>query len=560
VNPQQRRKAILEYLARGVGASRECFDPDTGRFLAANGGWAVTNQDRIFPLALLYTTPGTPYHADADILALALRGGDALRDWQDEQGRFEFIKIDGSRWGKTYMCWPMYHWLEAYGLLRDEMDAPRRRRWEQGLRLCFAGTARMYEKSLRLHNIPCWHGMGLVRAGELLGEPSWTRIGTDLIQAHAAAQNGEGYWPEGGGPTTLYNLLYVHAIGLYYWFTADESVLPCLERALQFHLKFTYPDGSIVETVDGRVKYRPGCSTSGWPGFLPFAQGRRLVGYLLEQLTRDGAGGELDPRLAAVHRYLPDEPEEPIDLERRCYVAVHHGRALVRRSGPWFYCLSGYLTPTECIAPNARTRWRMDRQNYLGVWHERLGLVIGGGNSKHQPKFSTFEVIRGRVLHHQADRAELVSTEGRDTLSLAYGPVRCELSVAVEGEALELRFSVPEATDGPDRILAGFTIPLLDGKEVQASYAEGPEVLSARTEFGLGWPEDLPPQRRWVRIGPLRIDLPGGAHLEWPVYPFNPYAIDGSAPAEQAVATVSFPLQAGGEAKIVRLTVADSGD
>lgn len=44
------RTLVMSHLAKGVEAARERLDPATGRFLAENGGWAVTNQDVIYPL------------------------------------------------------------------------------------------------------------------------------------------------------------------------------------------------------------------------------------------------------------------------------------------------------------------------------------------------------------------------------------------------------------------------------------------------------------------------------------------------------------------------------
>ncbi len=100
---------IRRHLSAGVAEARASFDARSGRFLAPNGGWAVTNQDAIFPLALLYGSPGTEHHRAASVLRLCLRGGDALRDAQDGRGMWEFVKIDGSRWGKIYMPWSIYH-------------------------------------------------------------------------------------------------------------------------------------------------------------------------------------------------------------------------------------------------------------------------------------------------------------------------------------------------------------------------------------------------------------------------------------------------------------------
>jgi len=45
----------LRCLVEDVEQNLERFDQDTGRFLTG-GGWAVTNQDIVYPLALLYAT------------------------------------------------------------------------------------------------------------------------------------------------------------------------------------------------------------------------------------------------------------------------------------------------------------------------------------------------------------------------------------------------------------------------------------------------------------------------------------------------------------------------
>src|SRR5690606_21635857 len=132
------RTTVLRTLVEDVPRNLERFDPTTGRFLTG-GGWAVTNQDIVYPLALLYRTPhpDNPYYGDDQILDIALRGADAWRDFQNPDGSVEFIKVDGSTWGPTFMPWSMYHWAETYALLRDKLDDARARRWQEGLTLAY---------------------------------------------------------------------------------------------------------------------------------------------------------------------------------------------------------------------------------------------------------------------------------------------------------------------------------------------------------------------------------------------------------------------------------------
>lgn len=558
MNETDVRTQIIEHLVRGVAAARKCFDKTTGRFLAENGGWEVTRQDVIYPLALLFTTPhpANPFHNDEEILDMACRGGDALRDWQDEDGRVVFIRPTGQRWGKTYMPRSMYHWLEAYALLRDRLSPERAHAWEKGLRLAYAGIAIQNKQRDVTHNIAAWNAMALVRAAKVLDEPSWREIGERYIHHVCSSQHPDGYWPEGAGPTVGYNLVYVHAVGLYYHFTGDESVLPALERAADFHLRFTYPNGACVETIDGRVKYKDQPSRSGMPGFLVSAEGRRFVRFQMECLRRRSPEGALIPHLASAFVHFSDGSEAPIPQEQDAFVAVHHGHALVRRKKPWFYCLSGYTTPTEALHKSRHTRWHMDRQNLLSVWHDGLGLIIGGGSSKNQPEFSTFAVQEGRVRWVQPCAAAVSADDtAGDRLRLQYGGVGCTLTVHLTTpDTIEFVFQADAAADGTG-VRAGFTMRPRHGTKIETSHSDEPFTVDACSSFGQAWPEHEDAAERWITGEGWRVDMPQGSGVAWPVYPFNPYAIDNAAPPGQAVLRVFLDIEPGGPAKETTLRV-----
>jgi hypothetical protein len=49
----------------------------------------------------------------------------------------------------------------------------------------------------------------------------------------------------------------------------------------------------------------------------------------------------------------------------------------------------------------------------------------------------------------------------------------------------------------------------------------------------------------WVGQEGWRVQLPAGAEMTWPVYPFNPYAADGAAPIQEAAGILSVPLEGG---------------
>lgn len=555
--PYPLKREVLRLLGDGVSRVRRTFDATSGKFLAPNGGWAVTNQDIILPLAMLVATrhAANPFQGDPALLELACRGGDALRAAQDEQGHFEFIKTDGSRWGKIYMPWTLVHWIETYRTLRPLLDAARAQAWETGLRAAFTGLSGIVADSLAVHNIPAWQALGLFRAGQSFGVPDWEQLGRAYLHRTAAAQNPAGFWPEGGGPTTAYNLVYVHALGLYHGFSGDAAVLPALERAVTFHRLFTYPDGSNVETIDGRVKYHDAPGFSGCAGFMVNEEGRDLLRRLL---THAGNTGKQDghlPHLASILPFCPEEIESPVSPKAAPdFARVHGDRAAVRKAGPWYACMSAYVVDTADLPGVYFARFRMERQNLISLFHEKTGLLIGGGNSKLDPSFSTFQQLAGRRLITQPDEARVSCEDDRTILNLLYGEQPCRATLRLlDAARAELTFeALPSASSAA--VTAGFTMRLKTGTELCASGAESPCRIDAR----LNWRYSLAsPQRQacWVAGESWKLALPEGAEFIWPVYPFNPYAIDGAAPPEQAVARVETTLTPGGPAKTFLLEI-----
>jgi len=247
----EHKPMLLDLIASGVEEKLETFDEATGRFITqptgpiAPGaapedlGWIVTNQDVMYALATLYLEGDSPFHRNPEILEIAGRAGDAVRDFQDEDGRVEFIKPDGSKWGMTYMGWTNYAWLETWALLREHFDHERRERWEEGLVLALEGQAREIANPEHIHNIPAWKAMSSWRAGQLMGRDDFKQIGEDYMAVVVEAQEPGGYWAEHMGPTTGYNRVYLHALGLYHIFSGDDSVLPAIEAATEFHQTFT---------------------------------------------------------------------------------------------------------------------------------------------------------------------------------------------------------------------------------------------------------------------------------------------------------------------------------
>ena len=204
----------------------------------------------------------------------------------------------------------------------------------------------------------------------------------------------------------------VTGVALYYEHSKDPAALQALRRSTEFHTFFTWPDGTPVETINDRNRYWP-VSAWGQFGFSHFPVGRRYAEFLTSFLKADRLDLESLGRLAQDVLYYHDGPSSPIPQDQE---HMHHRlrvAAGIRRDEPWTTCLSGIL------APMTSSQWFLDRQGHLSVFHDRLGLILTGANSKHQPELATLsERDDGRVVHTPIS-TELTMTGDGDRLGLA---------------------------------------------------------------------------------------------------------------------------------------------
>ena len=535
------RPRYIDFLDAAVPDALERFDPKTGRFLT-NGGWAVTNQDIIYPLAFLQSCSGSRYYRDETLTEFMYRGGDALREFQNPDGTVEFVKVDGSTWGPIYMPWTMYHWLEAFALLEGDLDGARKRRWEEGLDIAFRGIADSLDR-LDVHNIPVWNGAATWRAGMIFHNQKWKAVGARMIERAVEGQDPGGFWPEHGGPTPLYNLVYLHALGLYHAFSGDPSVLDVIERATDFHIRYTYPDGRQVETIDGRVKYHDRIPLSGYVGLQFTPRGRRLIEFYLDQNPRP----LLEPRIASSCAHCVPGPTGEIPQEKPEYESIEEGVAITRRSRGWYLCLSLFTTP------KVAERWGQDRQNFISIFNEEYGLVVGGGNSKDQPEWSSFllssdpTAIPDDARYIKADMKSEIQSRGVDGFSdvtasqaarghyrIGYriGEATVELNVIIDsvGVRLEYASGIDARLQLPLRLRRGMLVETNSG----ISRTVGESAIHLDSSAGNS-----------ITFANISVEIDGDWNLMWPSYPFNPYAKEGTAPSEDAVAILTLKVQSG---------------
>lgn len=527
-------------------ASLDRAVPDLLASQKANGQfgtepWISTDQNVLLALAAAWSLEGSEHHHSDAVLDAIDRGGVALVEAQDENGMWTFRKKDHSTWGQILMPWVYSRWIRALQLVREALPEATRGTWEEGLVLGYTGIAATAMD--RIHNIPAHHAMGLYCAGLVFDRETWRDQAAAFMADVAAAQSPNGWWAEHAGPVVAYNFVYSEALGTYYCLSGDDSILPALERAAVYHANLTYPDGSPVETVDGRNPYHEG-RRLGNPGFSHTPAGR---GYLLEQHSQHiAAGADFTPDYAAnMLLYSATGPAEPTAAARERHTWHMGDEALVQRSQPWFLCASAFTAP---IPDN---RWGQDRQNFVSLYHDELGLILGGGSTKLQPLWSNFTVGDTALLHHATgdeepdfsarqglihvpDRAEYVGGEEAAGVVLRYGDVECRLEVRpVSDDVVDLVLW----SQGPWDLPVEGHLTLMPSPGAQLARSTGESAVLG--DDPVEWPGGSGVS---IEHAGWSLALPAGTRLVWPVLPHNPYRKAGDATIEEGRLVVCVPL------------------
>ena len=513
---------------------------ENGRF--GTEPWICGDQNVLLPLAAAWALEESPYYHHPEVLSAIVRGGDALINAQDEQGMWTFRKKDHSTWGQILMPWTYSRWIRAYHLVRDAMSDDARERWERALLLGFEGISRTALH--RVHNIPAHHAMGLYCAGLVFGRDDWKAQAQTFMGEVVEAQSSYGWWSEHFGPVVSYNFVYSDALGVYYRLSEDERVLEALEHAARYHASYTYPDGSAVETVDERNPHHGGVRL-GNPGFSHTPAGR---GYLARQHALHlKTGKRFDADYAAgLLLYGGEGPIEETAAGQDRHMVRMGDQAMIVRRRPWFLSLSAFI----CEPPD--NRWVQDRQNLVSVFHDRTGLIVGGGNTKLQPLWSTFTVGDPSLLKHTPgdedpdfhptgplihvpDRASIRLDEDAPGLLLRYGQETCNVILIPRSET-ELNLIFEATTHSGMPVEAHLTLmPHLDRP---LCFASGEHIRMGEEPFGWSGDGDA----SWIEHAGWRLSLPRGACVLWPVLPHNPYRKGGEATVEEArlVVALSF--------------------
>ncbi|TAM80050.1 MAG: hypothetical protein EPN47_16285 [Acidobacteria bacterium] len=519
---------VQEHMSQHPGADLPSLEDESG--------WKHLPYSILAP-AVLYSKrdPANQHFHDPKMLAEAIKLGDYFAG-QNEKGIFT-PRLDSD--------WDTYMWLEAYRLLQPELGAERSARWKKAI---LENAAPFYDSALKMVDFP-WYNTPyigtspnhyaqwaslLMLSGRVFGKPDWRDLGNKILHRYSTVeQTPDGYWGEFSrmGPTTGYDYITLTQVALYWEYSRDPAALKALRRSTDFHKYFTYLDGTPVEVVNNRNRY---WTVPAWGqfGFSNFPDGRRYDEFLVDffrpgHLTMDELG-----RLSQDALYYHAGPTAPIPQDMESFSHRLSIPAGIRKTGPWEVGFSGIVEP-----PAIDNQFYIDRQSNVSVFNQKLGLIISGANSKRQPELATFMERFGGNTNAMPVSSRLQMGNGSDRLSLAYNKFFVDLYVpSPAANSVTLRFEITGKGTPPDEAELNLQLVLKSGQVLETGAGKKFTLGSDRVDLG---PDDL---GGWIRQGNWTLKVDPAARLQWPIYPYNPYANAPEKTLEHAVGRLTIPL------------------
>lgn len=381
-------------------------------------------------------------------------------------------------------------------------------------------------------NHATWHGLLFYEAGQYFDRVEWVDFSKAFFATYIIpTQRPNGVWPEGDGIVVNYSLVTTQAVSLFAEASDDALALESMARALGFFKYFSLPDGSSGVAGDCRMRYHPKPMVFLPPSFLRCDSGRemwldRVQGYrksLDESELVDNAAQGLAFYGASVHALFAWDVEDDTLLD----VApedVPVGRVDLN---VWTGFLSWQLTPEHT------SRFILDAQNFVEIYHSESGYLVGAGNSKYMPRFSTVRRIdSGRS--YIPDLAECVEKSDTEVVSVyVFGTDQIQVSLSVEDNRCCVGARL--LTEGTEAEYEFGLMLALQKDEVIQLGETSVEVLPLAMinhrfgDEGIVWRE-------------RSFDVPKGAVLDYPLIPHNPYTQHGLPTEEAYIARLSFRL------------------
>ena len=394
------------------------------------------------------------------------------------------------------------------------------------------------------------------RLGRYFDRQDWCDLANTIYWDEVLpAQTPDGCWNEFGYPTSKYHHIHASAIGSHWLLEQDHpGERAAVEGALDFCRKWSYPDATAIETIDGRVVHQPHVQPMFCPAFVHWPEGQA---YLAESLASHAA----TPSLASVEgpghltwlgffaNALPttlpvlDTPAIPLPsvVELRSHQALRVDR------GKWTLAACGFSRPFSTA------RFCKDFQNHLSLFHREHGLLVGGGHSKRDPWLSTFAQTAGGSAY-LAQACQTLSMDD-DTLRLVldYGEHQLEAQVRLIDDT-HVDFTGIWLTPRADcEWEFGITIPSPAGT---TWLFDDEPIIPLDTSHRVNKLK-RPGQGDIVGIhaGLTQVSLADSGNVRWPTLSYEPGGSYPHATIHGAVSRVSVPLTPRRPQQCIHLTL-----
>ncbi len=394
-------------------------------------------------------------------------------------------------------------------------------------------------------NHDTWHGLLFFRAGRHFQREDWMGYARDFFaRCVLPFQAADGYWPEGHGIVVGYSLVTAQAVSLYAELSGDEAAQAAIGRFFGFYDFFSFPDGTTSVAVDVRMRYSPMPFMFLPPGFLRCAAGRQGALTRMKAARRYFAEAGVQDNGAQSFTFFGSFAEFVFASEAgRREITVGQPATLpaARLSGGAWQTYLGWQ-----VTPEHPSRFVLDSQSFIEVWHAKAGYVAGLGGSKFMPRFSTVRRIdEGRAYIPERVSGVTVSAE-QTGVRFGFGPDDVELGVGLKDGACQVRARLARPAVKA-RYEAALMLPFKHGETV---VMDGESLkIEPGVSIHLNWIGRPVKELAWRG---LTWRMPEGAVLEYSVVPHNSYTQDGLARPEDYVARLSFPLSTSEQVVAIR--------
>ncbi len=353
--------------------------------------------------------PDNPYKGDAQIADMSIGLVDRwVSDWHQ-------VRDQGERTSTSE--WPIYAATESMLMLGDAVDGRRREEWSDFVaNYCRFGVERPFGFTAPNHE--AWRMLAMYSAGKAFEHPEWCDAALFFTKRFIEYQTAEGFWEEGRhhGPSMRYNNVCLAGLALLYRHSGEDFIRPAVERLATFMTTYTFPDATTVGAFDGRQSTSLAYYAPVVPGFELVPAGRTLNARGIELWRRTGRMDEVSRFsnslwygffstifYSAACRYyaqmLPAEAGKnairedeglPVDREG---TLEHHSAAfdgLIHRDQPWVVALS---SQNSDVPKDTDSLMRLDRQSRIELWHQKAGLVLGGGHNRNDASIPYANVV-----------------------------------------------------------------------------------------------------------------------------------------------------------------------